>query len=153
MRWHIDHGVVQQGIDVRVQNGGMCMNIDAVFLEHEHGVAKHRLDVHAPGRQCESNGRSGCTNMDEVCPCMQVLFVERRGVFDKRLAVFEQHGDWGGRTAVAVGLAVMLCFINLRSMCMHIVVELPKWLRLFRNRLRVQGQDWDLAGDDSLLRA
>ena len=147
MRGHIDHGVVQQGIGVRAHDGAMCMNIDAVFVKHEVGVGKHRLDVHAPGRQCESHGGSGCTNMDAVCPCTQVLFVERRGVFGKRLAVFEQHGDRVGRTAEAVALAVMLCFRNARSMCMHIVVELAKWLglferwlRAFRKRLRVPWQ-------------
>ena len=147
MRGHIDRGVVQQGIGVRAHDSAMCMNIDAVFLKYEVGVGKHRLDVHAPGRQCESHGRSGCINRDAVCPCTQVLFVERRGVFDKRLAVFEQHGDWVGRTAVAADLAVMLCFGNLRSMCMHIVVELAKWqcllerwLRAFWKRTMVQWQ-------------
>ena len=126
MRGHMDHGVVQHGIGVRAQNGAMCMNIDAVFVKHEHGVGKHHLDVHAPGRQCESHGGLGCTNRGAVCPCMQVLFVERRGVFGKRLAGFDQHDDRVGLTAEAVFLAVMLCFRNLRSMCRHIVVELAK---------------------------
>ena len=131
------------------------MNIEAVFVKHEVGVGKHRLDVHAPGRQCESNGGSGCTNLDAVCPCTHVLFVKRRGVFGKRLAVFDQHDDRVGLTAEAVAHAVTLCFRNARSMCRHIDVELAKWLglidkclSLFLKRAGVQGQDADLAGDD-----
>jgi hypothetical protein len=153
VRGHIDHGVVRQGSGVRAHDGAMCMNIEAVFLKHEVGVGKHRLDVHAPGHQCESHGGSGCTNRDAVCPCTQVLFVKRRGVFGKRLAVFEQHGGWVGLTAEAVALADRLCFRNLRSMCRHIVVELAKWqglfdecLRSFWKRIGVQMQGGGLFG-------
>ncbi len=44
-------GFGKQERSARAHDGAMCMNIDVVFLKHEHGVVKHLLDVQALGRQ------------------------------------------------------------------------------------------------------